>query len=52
MTAPPPLSEGLDLPLWVHIFASTVVSPYDQPIYTATSFEPNVNHKKQFVLLF
>ena len=32
----PSLSEGLDLSLWVHIFASTMVSPYDQPIYTAT----------------
>ena len=30
-----PLSEGLNLPLWVHIFASAMVSPYDQLIYTA-----------------
>ena len=54
----PPLFEGLDLPLWVHIFTSTMVSPYDRPINTATlllwphSFEPNVNYKKHFVLLF
>ena len=50
---PPPLSEGLDLPKWVHILASTV-----QPIYASTlilwphSFEPNVNIKKHFILLF
>ena len=55
----PPLFEGLDLPLCGYTFLHLQwYPPYDQLIYPATlllwprSFEPNVNYKKHFVLLF